>query len=158
MHTITTEIIIDTDPASVWTTLIDRKSYREWNPFIRRMDGELAVDRKLTVEIGSGDGRSMRFRPTLTVMDPQRCLAWTGRLLVRGVFDGEHSFTLHPLDGGCRTRFVHSERFSGILVRAARRMLDQTAAGFEEFNVALKRRAELVGPCPEGTNVDEVAR
>jgi hypothetical protein len=83
------------------------------------MDGDLAVGRKLTVEIGSGDARSMRSRPTVTVMDPQRCLGWRGRLLVRGVFDGEHSLTLQPLDGGRRTRFVRSERFSGILVRAA---------------------------------------
>jgi hypothetical protein len=35
-------------------------------------------------------------------------------------------------------------------------MIKQTATGFEEFNVALKRRVELDGPCPKGANVGEV--
>ena len=40
---------------------------------------------------GSG---GMRFRPSLLVVSPLRELRWKGKLLVPGLFDGEHSFTL----------------------------------------------------------------
>jgi hypothetical protein len=142
MHIIETDILIDAEPAAVWATLTDRDHSHEWNPFIRRMDGDLSVGGKLTVEIGAPGQRSMRFRPTVTALEPDRQLAWVGRLVVRGLFDGEHSFTLQPIDGGRRTRLVHVERFSGLLVRFAHRMLGETASGFEEFNAALKHRVE----------------
>lgn len=142
MHLIDTDILIDAEPAAVWAALTDRDRYHEWNPFIRRMDGDLSMGSRLTVEIGAPGQRTMRFRPTVTALEPERQLAWVGRLVVRGILDGEHSFTLHPVDGGRRTRLVHSERFSGLLVRVARRMLDDTASGFEHFNTALKDRVE----------------
>lgn len=142
MHLIETDILIDAEPAAVWATLTDRDRYDEWNPFIRRMDGDLRVGAKLTVEIGAPGQRAMRFRPTVTAIRPDRQLAWVGRLVVRGLFDGEHSFTLQPVDGGRRTRLVHAERFSGLLVHFAHRMLGETASGFDEFNVALKHRVE----------------
>jgi hypothetical protein len=142
MHLVETDILIDAEPGAVWATLIDRDQYHAWNPFIRRMDGDLIVGAELTVEIGAPGRRPMRFRPTVTAFEPDRQLAWVGRLVVRGLFDGEHSFTLQPIDGGRRTRLVHAERFSGLLVLVARRMLGATACGFDEFNVALKHRVE----------------
>jgi hypothetical protein len=142
MHIIETDILIDAEPAAVWAALTDVDHYDEWNPFIRRMDGDLSVGGKLTVEIGAPGQRHMRFRPTVTALEPDRKLAWVGRLVVRGLFDGEHSFTLQPIDGGRRTRLVHAERFSGLLVRFAHRMLGATVSGFEEFNAALKHRVE----------------
>lgn len=59
-----------------------------------------------------------------------------------GIFDGRHRFELTPLPSG-GTRFVHTEHFSGLLVRFARRSLDNhTKQGFEAMNAALKTRAE----------------
>lgn len=60
------------------------------------------------------------------------------------MFDGEHSFTLEPFDGGRSTRFVYVENFSGILVRVAGKMLARTSKGFEQFNEATKQRAEEI--------------
>ncbi|MGH2735621.1 MAG: SRPBCC domain-containing protein, partial [Actinomycetota bacterium] len=62
--------------------------------------------------------------------------------LVKGLFDGEHRFTLEPTNGG-GTRVVQGERFSGALVPLLRRSLDDgTLAGFRAMNEALKRRVE----------------
>jgi hypothetical protein len=68
-------------------------------------------------------------------------LRWLGRLLFPGVFDGEHSLRIEPLDGG-GSRFVQSERFSGLLVGLAKGTLAKTEAGFENMNAALKARVE----------------
>ena len=58
-----------------------------------------------------------------------------------GLFDGEHTFRIEPLDGE-RSRFVHGERFTGILVGLVKGVLGKTEAGFEQMNAALKQRVE----------------
>ena len=80
------------------------------------------------------------MHPTVTECEPGRVLAWLGRLGLPGVFDGAHRFALEPVGGG-RTRFVQSERFSGVLVPFFRRSLrTHTRAGFEAMNQALAER------------------
>ena len=58
-----------------------------------------------------------------------------------GIFDGIHFFRLVDLGDG-RTRFVHGEDFSGILVRLVTPMFTDVARGFVYMNQALKRRVE----------------
>ena len=68
-------------------------------------------------------------------------LCWLGRLLIPGLFDGEHSLRLEPtLDGD--TRFTQAEKFSGILVAPFKGVPDSTAMGFGQMNQALKARVE----------------
>lgn len=95
----------------------------------------------LEVRIAPPGGRAMTFRPTVRAAEPNRELRWLGRLLLPGIFDGEHSLVIEPLDGG-RSRFVQSERFAGLLVGALRGMLGKTERGFEQMNDALRARAE----------------
>ena len=59
--------------------------------------------------------RASTFKPTVRAVEPNRELRWLGRLLVPGIFDGEHSLLIEPREGG-RSHFVQSERFSGFLV------------------------------------------
>jgi len=76
-------------------------------------------------------------------------MRWVGHLLVPGLFDGEHSLAIHPLEGN-RVRFVQHEAFKGVLVRLLARSLDKnTLRGFEEMNEALKERVEAL---PGGAN------
>ena len=63
-------------------------------------------------------------------------------LLVPGLFDGEHIFSIEPLDEN-RVRFVQREKFSGLLVPLFARSLERdTKRGFDEMNKALKARVE----------------
>jgi hypothetical protein len=135
------EIEIDASPATVWRVLTDTAAYPEWNPFIRQLDGELRTGATLDVRIAPPGARGMRFKPTVLAAVTERELRWLGRVLAPGIFDGEHSFTIEPLAGG-RTRFVQTERFSGILVPALARTLEKTQLGFERMNAALKSKAE----------------
>jgi hypothetical protein len=84
----------------------------------------------------------MTFRPTVLKSEPNRELRWIGHLLIPGLFDGEHIFTIEPL-GPNRVRFVQREIFTGLLVPLFARGLDtDTQRGFEEMNQALKVQAE----------------
>ncbi len=134
-------IEINASPATVWATFTDTGSFATWNPFLRRADGELRPQAKLDVQIQPPGGRALSFKPTVLVVEPERELRWIGRLIVPGLFDGEHSFRLEPLDSG-RTRFTTAEHFSGLLVPVFSGTLDKTQLGFEQMNAALKARAE----------------
>lgn len=135
------QIDIDAPPSAVWEQLADTDAYGEWNPFVRELAGNLAEGERLTVRIAPPGAREMTFRPTVLTAAPGTELRWLGRFLVRGLFDGEHSFHLEELPGG-RTRFTQSERFSGLLVGFSKSTLAKTRDGFEQMNVALKQRAE----------------
>lgn len=137
------EIEIDAPPAAVWSVLADTEAYGEWNPLVRRLDGDLRKGARLEARIEPPGGRGMTFRPTVLAAEPGRELRWLGRLLVPRLFDGEHRFALEPLAGG-RTRFVQSERFRGLLVRPLRTTLERTRLGFELMDEALKARAEAL--------------
>ena len=74
--------------------------------------------------------------------EPPHELRWLGRLLLPGVFDGEHIFSIEPSSEG-GSRFVQRERFSGVLVPLVGGMLRKTEQGFMAMNEALKQRAEV---------------
>ena len=136
---ITTEIHILATPERVWRILTDLDRYPEWNPFITRASGQLAEGRRLSIQAGD-----MAFKPVVQVFRPDRELQWLGSLWFKGLFDGAHRFELIPQADGT-TLLRHSEDFSGLLVGVLASKLDQdTRAGFEAMNEALKARAETM--------------
>ncbi len=140
MRRIETAIDIAAPPRAVWDVLVDFAAYPDWNPFIRRLQGEARVGARLEVTVQPPGGKPMTFKPTVLAADPARELRWLGRVLLPGLFDGEHGFRLEPTAGGCRLH--HGETFTGLLVPLFGRMLDGTAQGFGALNQALKERVE----------------
>lgn len=152
MHTLHTEIEIAAAPDAVWAILTDSARLSEWNPFLHRLEGGLTPGNTLTIELGTPGRKRMTFRPRVLRAEPGRELRWRGKLLVRGLFDGEHCFELQPTPAGTRLR--HYEHFTGLLVPLLRGMLERdTRPGFELMNRALKDRAEapaFPGPAAGG--------
>jgi hypothetical protein len=140
LRRIETAIEIAAPPSAVWDVLVDFAAYPDWNPFIRLLQGEATVGARLEVTVQPPGGKPMTFRPTVLVAEPASELRWLGRVLMPGLFDGEHGFRLEPTAGGCRLH--HGETFSGLLVPLFSRMLDGTAQGFGALNQALKERVE----------------
>lgn len=137
-----TEIEIQASSDRVWSILADFPAYPQWNPFVRRIEGELRPGARLTVSIQPEGGKGMTFRPTLLGATPGEELRWKGRVLLPGLFDGEHFFHISQL-GPDRCLFVHGEKFSGLLVPLFRSSLNsETRSGFHAMNQALKNRAE----------------
>jgi hypothetical protein len=141
---LSTAIDIEASPDAVWSVLADLAAYAQWNPFIRSASGTLAEGERIDVEIRPPQGRGMRLRPTLRVVDPGRELRWLGHLGVPGIFDGEHGFTIEATPGG--SRLTHEEHFSGALVPLfARGLRKRYLPAFESMNDALKARTEGTG-------------
>jgi hypothetical protein len=126
----------------VWAVLTETGSFADWNPFMPRLTGPLAEGERLEVRITPPGAKGMTFRPTVTVAEPGEKLEWLGRFLVRGVFDGRHSFTLAATAEG--TRLTQEETFTGVLVPLMASTLAKTEEGFRQMNEALKARAERV--------------
>jgi hypothetical protein len=105
MKELRTDIEIDASAERVWQVLTDFDSFPQWNPFIRHVAGEPKVGERLEVRIQPSGARAMTFKPSVLKADPGQELRWLGRLLTRGLFDGEHSFTIETL-GANRVRFT----------------------------------------------------
>ena len=150
MKELRSEIEIEAPAERVWQVLTDFAAYPEWNPFIRRVNGQPEVEEQLVVRMKPTGTRGMTFRPTVMKAEPNRQLRWLGHLLVPGLFDGEHIFEIEEL-GRERVLFIQREVFKGLLVPLLARSLDRdTQRGFEEMNRALRERAETADQMDNG--------
>jgi hypothetical protein len=137
-----TEIEIDASPERVWSILTAFGDYAAWNPFIRSVEGELTEGARLRVRLQPPGSKGITLSPRVQAVRAMRELRWRGRVLLPGIFTGEHRFLLEPRGGG--TRFVQSEQFSGVLVPLLKKQLDgATREGFHQMNTALRLRAEM---------------
>jgi len=142
MKELRTEIEIQSTAERVWQLLTDFASFPQWNPLIRRASGDIKVGGRLEVYIQPSGAGGMIFRPTVLKAEPNRELRWLGRLVIPGLFDGEHIFTIESVGEG-RVLFTQREIFTGLLVPLLARGLDtDTRRGFEEMNRVLKAKAE----------------
>jgi len=136
------EVEIQAPAERIWQMLTDFASYPEWNPFIRRISGQPKEGTRLKVYIELPGTKGKIFRPKVLRADPNHELRWFGRLLIPGLFDGDHIFNIEHI-GRNRVRFVQRKIFSGLLVSFLAQGLDaKLGLGFDEMNQALKLRAE----------------
>lgn len=141
---IRSEATIEATADEVWAVLSDFGSYGEWNPGMKSVQGEAVAGTRLRIRFALNGGRTMTMRPTVLIAEPDRELRWLGRLVMPGLFDGEHRFTIEERETGGVT-FRQNERFRGLLVPLLERFIEvDTLATFHEANEALARRvAEL---------------
>jgi len=142
MKQIATEIEIDAPANRVWSILTDFARYPDWNPFIIHIEGQPDKGARLTVKIQPPDSKAMTFRPVVLNAEPGKELRWLGHLLLPGLFDGEHGFSIEPTREG-KVLFRQSEQFGGLLVPLFwGKVGDKTRRGFEAMNQAIERIAE----------------
>ena len=142
MKHLKTEVLINAPAATVWAVLMDFDEYSNWNPFIQQISGPPKVGQILKVQIHPPNQNAMQFKPTVLQNEEEKAFRWKGKLFVKGLFDGEHYFTLESVSAK-QTRLIHGERFSGLLSGLImKRISEDTLAGFKAMNEALKRRAE----------------
>lgn len=134
---IKTSIKINATPEQVWNVFSDFESYKNWNPFISSLTGDVVKGKTIQVSIPG-----MNFKPEILAFEKNKELRWKGKLLFKGVFDGEHYFQLEENKDGTTT-FHHGENFSGFLVRFFKnKLMTETKSGFESMNLKLKERVE----------------
>jgi hypothetical protein len=142
MKKLCTRIEIRATAKQVWDVLTDLPRYDEWNPFISKAEGKVAEGEALALTMTPPGGSAFSVKPEVLTADEHREFRWLGHLLIPGIFDGEHSFTIEPVGEG-RVRLTQCETFKGLLTPIFKwRILESTRRGFEAMNEALKERVE----------------
>lgn len=142
MRNLETKITINASPEKVWEILLNHKAYPEWNPFIKEISGTAQPGKKLLVNIQPPESKAMEFKPLVLVNEREKEFRWIGKLVIKGIFDGEHYFLLEET-GPNETHFTQGENFTGILSGLMMKLIgENTLKGFESMNVALKKKAE----------------
>jgi hypothetical protein len=141
MQTLDATTEIEAPAELVWQVIADTPRYREWNPFIRAIDGDLREGARLHVTIQAPGRMPVTFRARVMRLDPGRELRWRGQWYVPGLFDGDHALTVEPLGAG-RSRFRTHENVTGLLLPILTKAMRQSQAGFEQLCEAVKARAE----------------
>jgi demethylmenaquinone methyltransferase / 2-methoxy-6-polyprenyl-1,4-benzoquinol methylase len=135
------EIEIAAPAQRVWEILTDFAAYREWNPFMPWLDGEVRVGARLRTSLVVAGAPTLRPRLRVTRVDAGRELRWVGRgPLVRG----ERTMRIQPLDGG-RVRFAQRTECTGAITPLLG-WLDRYRPGMQAMNAALRARAEGASP------------
>jgi hypothetical protein len=138
---IRTEIDIKASLEKVWEVLTDFNNFPQWNPFIRQINGDPKVGTKLKIHLHTSSGKSRTYRPTVTKVEPNRELRWSGKSFIPGMFNGERIFSIELKTN--HVRFVHREIFTGLGVALAGNRLDKDMyQSFEKMNDAFKEEVE----------------
>ena len=149
-----TEIEIQATADQVWQHLTNLDDFHLWNPFITSAQGTIRLGEKVQIHVKPPQGKGLNLQTTIVQVEPKHKLSWRGQLIIPGLFDSVHSFTIDPIpqSGGYANdnnsvRFSQREDFSGLIVPLLAKDLNTTVIhGFELMDRALKVRAESSEP------------
>lgn len=139
------ELLIDAPPRLVWRALTEVDRWAEWCTWLRWEGGGMVVGERISLRLTPPQGAGYAFQPEVLLAEPDRHLAWVGRTLTPGVFDGEHHFVLEAVGEG-QTQLINRERYSGLLSPILRHLpaMQSAEAGFVAMNEEIRARAEAL--------------
>jgi hypothetical protein len=137
-----TKVEIQATADRVWQHLTNLDDFYRWNPFITSAQGTIRLGEKVQIHVKPPQGKGLNSQTTIVQVEPNHKLSWRGKLIIPGLFDSVHSFTIDPSDNNS-VRFSQRENFSGLIVPLlAKDLKTKVIHGFELMNRALKARAE----------------
>jgi hypothetical protein len=135
-----TETTVDAGAGTVWTVVTDFETYEDWNPTLIRARGAPEIGERLSLRLSLPNGRTVPYRPRVTVVTAERELRWTVRF--GGMLAAEHGIWIESLDDR-RVRLVQREHVEGPLaIPVMGRLGDSVRRSIEAMNDALADRAE----------------
>ncbi|MGH3013320.1 MAG: SRPBCC family protein [Gaiellaceae bacterium] len=141
--TISSEVTVEASRETVWRILTDFEGYARWNPLMTTAEGDARLGAHIQVDLRPPGSDTQEVSPEITILRPNRKLAWMSRQLVPGLADREYEVILEPL-GDERVRVVMHKRFEGILIPMTSTAEEQV--GLDLMAEALKKRAEEATP------------
>ncbi|MBL3520019.1 SRPBCC domain-containing protein [Arcobacter lanthieri] len=137
---IETSIKISSTPNKIWQELTNFDEYKNWNPSIIDINGELKESKTIKIVVKMNE-KTMNFKPKILKCEENKELRWLGKIFLGGIFDGEHYFLIKDNSDGTTT-FIQGEKFSGVLIPFFGKIILNTKKGFEAMNEELKKRVE----------------
>ncbi len=101
-----------------------------------RIDGEIALGKKLAIQVPVAPGRS--FGPSVTLFEPQQRMVWSDGFYP--MFRGTRTFTLTA--AGESTEFTMEELFEGLMLPMIKGSLPDFVPVFDQYAADLKRVCE----------------
>lgn len=132
-----TAIAIPARAGVAWSVLTDLESYPDWNPFIRKAEGQRRAGARWRLEL-TLNGRSYRtVRVQVVCWEPGRRLTWRGGIPKPHLITGTHDFRITETRQG--VDLTQAETFAGWLAPVLFPWLRaRTQARFTEMNAALR--------------------
>jgi uncharacterized protein YndB with AHSA1/START domain len=124
-------------PARVWSLLTNAADFPRWNSAVTRIDGDIALGRKLAVRVPLAPTRV--FRPKVVELQPETRMVWSDG--AAPMFRGRRTFTLTPRGDGA-VEFAMVAVLSGLMLPMIKRSLPDFGPAFERYAADLKREAE----------------
>jgi len=140
MKEIKGSVMINVPADKVWTVLSERALYKEWNPFITQLSGELKDGNLLDVVVALPDRPDTKFRSKVIKLESAKELLTKGAIK-KGLLTSEHSFLIETIE---EKKCVFSQRvvFTGLMTLFAGKTIKAAQINLNKMNEALKKRCE----------------
>jgi hypothetical protein len=104
------ELVVHTTPEKVWSVLIDTKGYKEWNPVLIPVEGELKEGEKLKYQMRDKSGTQSEVTAKVIKIIPNKILnQYDG---IPGILTFNHTWKIEPENAG--TKVIQHEEYRGI--------------------------------------------
>ncbi|MDH5232657.1 MAG: SRPBCC domain-containing protein [Gammaproteobacteria bacterium] len=129
---------IEAKPEDVWKVLVDVKSWPTWDKYCEKIEGEVALGKKVTAFTKLAPGRG--FKVKVSELQENKYMVWSGGMPF-GLFVGKREWILKSL-GESKVEFTTRETFTGPLVKLFAAKLPDLSEPFQAFVSGLKNKVE----------------
>jgi hypothetical protein len=137
---------IDASPATVWATLADVGSWRDWDSGVDRVEGRVALGERVTIYATMI--RSRPFTVTVTDVRPGEGMRWRGGLPL-GLAVIDRTYSLDGQDDGGTVLTVREDH-TGPLAGLLGRTTPDLNPSFRQFCAGIKQKTERPAATPAG--------
>jgi uncharacterized protein YndB with AHSA1/START domain len=122
---------------TIWALLTTSSGYRDWNPSIVSLDGQITQGAKIALVSTLDPKRTFKLK--VTELNKPTRMVWSSGMPL-GLFTGRRTFTL--TDRGGNTEFSMTETFTGPLAGLITKAIPDMTDSFNQFADALKTASE----------------
>ena len=142
MKELKTEMHISASPEKVWKVLMDLPNWKDWNPIVNKIEGQIEVGQELSITMSDKKGSDGKnYKSTITALDEGRRLSFIGVMLAKFLFSAERVIELKATEGG--THFTQIEIYNGLMVPMFWKKLSEHAHPMlTSMNEGLKKAIE----------------
>ncbi len=148
---------LNATPEQAWELIGDFSTYPGWNPIAPKLKGKAkAGSRALGLLCLGPRWMKVPFWPRISTADANRELRWKGGVAL--LFVADHRMIID--DDGAKTRMVHKEHLSGLLVLPLQPVLKVMTNGiYRRYDRALNQAVKLLEAgdqaAPESDSADD---
>jgi uncharacterized protein YndB with AHSA1/START domain len=121
----------------IWALLTNSSGYRDWNPSIVSLDGQISQGAKIALVSTINPKRTFKLK--VTELNKPTRMVWSSGMPF-GLFTGRRTFTMTERGGS--TEFSMTEAFTGPLAGLITKAIPDMTESFNQFADGLKSASE----------------